>query len=112
MAVTEQQAQVDDRVQSFLSSPGKLLIDGEWVPAASGRTFDTINPATEEKLGEVAHGDAEDIDRAVRAARAAFDYEGPWRRMTPSARGKLIWRIGDLIEEHADELAMIEALDN
>ena len=112
MAVTEHMAQVDDRVQSFLSSPGRLLIDGEWVPAASGRTFETINPATEEKLAEVAHGDAEDIDRAVRAARRAFDHEGPWRRMSASARGKLIWRIGDLIEEHADVLAQLESLDN
>jgi phenylacetaldehyde dehydrogenase len=112
MAVTEHEAQVDDRVQSFLSSPGKLLIDGEWVPAASGKTFETINPATEERLAEVAHGEAEDIDRAVRAARRAFDYEGPWRRMSPSARGKLIWRIGDLIEEHADVLARLESLDN
>ncbi len=112
MAVTEHEAQVDDRVQSFLSSPGKLLIDGEWVPAASGKTFETINPSTEERLAEVAHGEAEDIDRAVRAARRAFDYEGPWRRMSPSARGKLIWRIGDLIEEHADVLARLESLDN
>ena len=112
MAVTEHVAQVDDRVQSFLSSPGKLLIDGEWVPAASGKTFETINPATEERLAEVAHGEAEDIDRAVRAARRAFDYEGPWRRMSPSARGKVIWRIGDLIEEHADVLAQLESLDN
>src|SRR6202011_4891204 len=78
MAVTEHMAQVDDRVQSFLSSPGRLLIDGEWVPAASGRTFETINPATEEKLAEVAHGDAEDIDRAVRAARKAFAYNSSW----------------------------------
>jgi len=112
MAVTEHAAQVDDRVQSFLSSPGKLLIDGEWVPAASGRTFETINPATEERLAEVAHGEAEDVDRAVAAARRAFDYEGPWRRMTPSERGRLIWRIGDLIEEHADVFATLESLDN
>ncbi len=82
------------------------------MPAASGKTFETINPATEERLAEVAHGEAEDIDRAVRAARRAFDYEGPWRRMSPSARGKLIWRIGDLIEEHADVLARLESLDN
>jgi phenylacetaldehyde dehydrogenase len=112
MAVTEHAAQVDDRVQSFLSSPGKLLIDGDWVPAASGRTFETINPATEERLAEVAYGDAEDVDRAVAAARRAFDYEGPWRRMTPSERGRVIWRIGDLIEEHADVLATLESLDN
>ena len=112
MAVSEHLAQVDDRVQSFLSSPGKLLIDGEWVAAASGRTFETLNPATEDRLAEVAHGEAEDIDRAVRAARRAFDYDAPWRRMSPSARGKLIWRIGDLIEEHADVLAQLESLDN
>ena len=65
MAVTEQTDRAWERVQDFLSSPGKLLIDGEWVPAASGRTFETINPATEERLAEVAHGESEDIDRAV-----------------------------------------------
>jgi phenylacetaldehyde dehydrogenase len=112
MAVTEQTDQVQERVQAFISTPGKLLIDGEWVPAASGRTFETINPATEEKLAEVAHGEKEDIDRAVRAARKAFAYDSPWRRMSPSSRGKLIWRIGDLIEQHVDELAMLESLDN
>ncbi|MGH2851035.1 MAG: aldehyde dehydrogenase family protein [Solirubrobacteraceae bacterium] len=112
MAVSEHTLQVDDRVQSFLSSPGRLLIDGEWVEAASGKTFETINPATEERIAAVAHGEAEDINRAVRAARRAFDPDGPWRRMSPSARGKLIWRIGDLIEEHADVLAQLESLDN
>jgi phenylacetaldehyde dehydrogenase len=112
MAVTEQTDQVQERVQAFISTPGKLLIDGEWVAAASGRTFETINPATEDKLAEVAYGEKEDIDRAVRAARKAFAYDSPWRRMSPSARGKLIWRIGDLIEQHVDELAMLESLDN
>jgi phenylacetaldehyde dehydrogenase len=112
MAVTEQTEQTQERVQAFLSSPGKLLIDGEWVESASGQTFETINPATEEKLAEVAKGEKEDIDRAVRAARKAFAYDSPWRRMSPSARGKLIWRIGDLIEEHVGELAMLESLDN
>jgi phenylacetaldehyde dehydrogenase len=112
MAVTEHTDRTEERVQAFISSPGKLLIDGEWVAAASGRTFDTINPATEEKLAEVAHGEKEDIDRAVRAARQAFAYDSPWRRMSPSARGKLIWRIGDLIEQHVEELAMLESLDN
>ena len=111
MAVTDHTA-TEERVHAFISNPGKLLIDGDWVPAASGRTFDTINPATEEKLAEVAHGEKEDIDRAVRAARQAFAYDSPWRRMSPSARGKLIWRIGDLIEEHVEELAMLESLDN
>ena len=111
MAVTDHTA-TEERVHAFIANPGKLLIDGDWVAAASGRTFDTINPATEEKLAEVAHGEKEDIDRAVRAARQAFAYDSPWRRMSPSARGKLIWRIGDLIEEHVEELAMLESLDN
>src|ERR1019366_5770637 len=112
MAVTDHTERTEERVQAFIPNPGKLLIDGEWVPAASGRTFDTINPATEEKLAEVAYGEQEDIDRAVRAARKAFAYDSPWRRMSPSARGKLIWRIGDLIEQHVEELAMLESLDN
>jgi phenylacetaldehyde dehydrogenase len=112
MAVTEQTDQAWERVQEFISSPGKLLIDGEWVPAASGRTFETLNPATEERLGEAAHGEKEDVERAIRAARRAFDYDSPWRRMSPSARGKLIWRIGELIEKNLEELALLESLDN
>jgi len=112
MAIAEHTDHTVERVEAFLSRPGKLLIDGEWVEAASGRTFETINPATEERLAEAAHGEKEDIDRAVRAARTAFAYESEWRRMSPSARGKLIWRIGDLIEQHVEELAMLESLDN
>ena len=112
MAIAEHTDHTVERVEAFLSRPGKLLIDGEWVEAASGRTFETINPATEERLAEAAHGEKEDIDRAVGAAHNACAYESAWRRMSPSARGKLIWRIGDLIEQHADELAMLESLDN
>ena len=93
------------RVKDFIRKPGHLLIDGEWVDAASGKTFETLNPATEESLGRVAHGAAEDIELAVGAARRCFDDErSDWRRMTPSDRGKVIHRIGDLIERHADEL--------
>ena len=77
-----------------------------------GRTFETLNPATEEVLAEVAQGEAEDVDRAVRAARKAFDYDSAWRRMNASDRGRLIWRISELIMENADELAMLESLDN
>jgi phenylacetaldehyde dehydrogenase len=95
-----------------LSAARRLLIDGEWVEAASGRTFPTVDPATEEVLAEVARGGAEDVERAVRAARRAFDHGSEWRRMTPSDRGRLIHRIGDLILEHADELATLESLDN
>jgi phenylacetaldehyde dehydrogenase len=77
----------------------------------SGKTFETPNPATGATLANVAEGDAEDIDRAVQAARKAFD-EGPWSRMTPSERGRIIWRIGDLILQNAEELAQLESLDN
>ena len=95
-----------------IASPRRLLIDGEWVEAASGRTFQTLDPATEDVLAEVAYGDAEDVERAVRAARRAFAPGSEWRRMTPSDRGRLLHRIGDLILEHADELATLESLDN
>jgi phenylacetaldehyde dehydrogenase len=109
MAVAES---VERQAEGFVHSPHKLLIGGEWVEAASGETFHTVNPATEEVLADVAHGQAEDIDRAVRAARNAFADDSPWRRMHASDRGRLIWRIAELIEEHADELAMLETLDN
>src|SRR3954453_39457 len=101
-----------DQAQIFAAAPHKLLIDGQWVAAAYGQTFATINPATEETLADVAHGKVEDIDRAVRAARRAFDDDSPWRRMNASDRGRIIWRIAELIEEHADELARLESLDN
>jgi phenylacetaldehyde dehydrogenase len=102
----------EQRADGFVRSQHRLLIDGEWVEAASGETFATFNPATEETLAEVAYGRAEDIERAVRAARKAFADDSPWRRMNASDRGRLIWRIADLIEEHGDELAMLETLDN
>jgi phenylacetaldehyde dehydrogenase len=102
---------LDHNVEAFIGSPRQLFINGHWVDAASGRTFETPNPATGETLAHIAEGDAEDINRAVRAARAAFD-SGPWSRMTPSERGRIIWRIGDLILEHVDELAQLESLDN
>jgi phenylacetaldehyde dehydrogenase len=102
---------LDHNVEAFIGAPRKMFINGQWDDAASGRTFETPNPATGETLARVAEGDAEDINRAVRAARAAFD-TGPWSRMTPSERGRIIWRIGDLILEHVDELAQLESLDN
>ncbi len=101
---------LDRNVEAFIGSPRQLFINGQWVDAASGRTFETPNPATGETLARVAEGDAEDINRAVRAARAAF--EGPWSRLSPSDRGRIIWKIGDLILEHAEELAQLESLDN
>jgi len=101
---------LDRNVEAFIGTPRQLFINGQWVDAASGKTFETPNPATGETLAHIAEGDAEDINRAVRAARAAFD--GPWSRMTPSDRGRIIWKIGDLILEHAEELAQLESLDN
>src|ERR1700761_5167446 len=91
---------VDRTVEGFTAAPRKLFINGDWVDAASGKTFETPNPATGETLANVAEGDAEAIDRAVPAARNAFE-NGPWSSMTPSERGRILWRIGDLILEHA-----------
>lgn len=80
------EVEVDPQVEQFNRTQHKLLIDGEWVEAASGKTFETLNPATEEVLGEAAHGEEEGVDRAVRAARKAFAEDAPWRKMTPSER--------------------------
>src|ERR1039457_578423 len=102
---------LDRNVEEFIGVPRQLFIDGRWVDAASGRTFETPNPATGETLARIAEGGAEDINRAVKAARRAFE-EGPGSRMTPSERGRIIWRIGDLILAHLDELAQLESLDN
>ena len=102
---------VDQTVEQFTATPRQLFINGQWTEATSGKTFETPNPATGATLASVAEGDAEDINRAVQAARKAFD-DGPWGRITPSERGRIIWRIGDLILEHAEELAQLESLDN
>ena len=98
-------------VSSFITRKHKMLINGKWVDSASGKRFPTFNPATGEVLSEVAEGDREDIDRAVKAARAAFE-TGSWSKMTASERGRAIWRLGDLIEKNLEELAQIESLDN
>lgn len=87
-----------------------LLIGGRWVPAISGKTFETVNPATERVLAHVAEGDKADVDEAVKAARAAFD--GPWSRTSPQERAKLLRKFADLMESNADELAELETLDN
>jgi len=91
--------------------PGKLIIDGQAVDAQSGRTFSTINPATEEPICAVAEAGPEDVDRAVKAARKAFE-SGPWPTMRPAERQRLLWKLGDLVLDHADELARLETLDN
>src|SRR5215467_7476143 len=92
-------------------SATKLLINGKWVDSVSGKKFPTINPSTGEIVTQVAEADAADVDKAVAAARAAFD-KGPWRKMSGAERGNLMHKLADLIERHADELAQLEALDN
>ena len=91
--------------------PAKLIINGQQVDAASGETFTTVNPATEEPIATVARAGAEDVDRAVQAAREAFD-KGPWPRMKPAERQRILWKLGDLILEHGDELGRLETMDN
>ena len=102
---------IRSEVQAWLAKPKHNLIGGKWVPAASGKTFEVFNPADASVIARAPDSGREDINRAVAAARRAFD-SGPWRSMTPSERGRLVWRIGDLILEHADELAELESLDN
>jgi len=99
MATTASASLLDQNVSKFISKTHKILINGKWVEAASGKTFPTYNPATGDVLSRVAEGDKEDINRAVKAARAAFD-SGPWSKITPSERGRMIWKLGDLIEKH------------
>ncbi len=103
--------QLQEGTLGFLrSGPKKLLIGGQWVDAASGETFATVNPATGEELTQAAAAGKEDVDRAVRAARAAF--EGPWSKLGGSERGNLLWKIADVLEAHTQELAELETLDN
>ena len=102
---------IPESIRSFLAKPKQMLINGQWVDALSGKTFDVVNPATEQVIAEVAEGEAADINTAVAGARIAFE-DGPWRTMTPSERGKLIWKVGDLIEQNNDQLAELETIDN
>ena len=111
MATATHAVQLDDKVTSFVGKKQKMLINGKWVDSASGKTFPTYNPATGEVLSHVAEGDREDIDRAVKAARAAFE-KGPWAKISPSERGRMMWRLADLIEKHTEEFAQLESLDN
>ena len=89
----------------------KMLIDGCWIDSASGKTFETINPATGDTICHVAEADKSDVDMAVAAARRAFD-SGPWSKMNPADRGRLLYKLADAIEADADNLAALETLDN
>lgn len=111
MATTASLYEIDKHVQQFLGTPRSMLINGQWVTAASGKTFPVYDPATGEVLAQVCEADREDVDRAVKAARTAFE-TGPWRRMTSSERGRVIWKLADLIEAHTEEFAQLESLDN
>ena len=111
MAISDKEVQVAPVVSQFMAQPRKMLIDGQWVEAASGKTFPVYNPATGEVMAHVAEGDKEDINRAVQAARKAFE-SGPWRKMSASERGQIIYRLADLIEKNVDEFAQLESLDN
>ena len=93
----------------FLRKPHQLLIDGHRVPSSSGRTFQSLNPATEEVIATIAEGNEADVDRAVAAARRAF--EGPWRTMRAAERGNLLLKWAELLKRHADEIIEIESLD-
>ena len=99
------------KVKAFLDEEIKMFINGEFVPSISGKTFETYNPATEDVLAVVYEAQEEDIDVAVKAARSAFE-SGPWVEMTTAERAHLIYKLADLIEEHGEELAQLEALDN
>jgi aldehyde dehydrogenase (NAD+) len=92
-------------------SATKILINNHWMESASGKTFRTINPSTGEEICQIAEADAADVDKAVRAAREAFE-RGPWRKLQASERGRLLNRLADLIEANAHELARLESLDN
>src|SRR5258706_12136705 len=90
----------------------QLFINGEFVPAQSGETFSTINPATEEKIADVASAGAADVDAAVKAARAQMEPGSDWQKMKPRDRGKILWKIADMLTAKADEIGRIETLDN
>src|SRR5450755_3964230 len=105
------ETKISPRVAAWLKKPKQNLIGGKWARAASGKLFDVFNPADASVMARVPDSGKEDINRAVSAARRAFE-SGPWRRLTPSERGKLIWKVGDLILQNADELAELESLDN
>lgn len=106
------EVELQTSTRDFLAAaPKQLLINGEWVSPAAGQTFFTRNPATGEVLAEVSLAGEIDVDRAVQSARAAYQ-TGPWSKMSGDDRGRLLWKLADLVDAHADELAEIETLDN
>jgi phenylacetaldehyde dehydrogenase len=102
---------LDPRTVDFMSRPKQMYVGGQWVDALSGKRFDTVDPATEQVITTVPHSGLEDVERAVVAARRAFD-GGPWTLLTPAERQRMLWRIGDGISSRADQFAQLETIDN
>ncbi|MFM0005624.1 MULTISPECIES: aldehyde dehydrogenase family protein [Paraburkholderia] len=110
IAVFDTSARLSESTKRFLARKHRLFIGGEWVTASSGATREVLDPATGAAISTMANGDAKDVDLAVRAAREAFEH-GPWRSMSTAERAKIIWNIGNLVDEHSEELAQLEVLD-
>ena len=103
---------VNDNVGKFLKQTQKLYINGKWIDSKSGKTFDVEDPATGKKISTCAAGNEQDINEAVMAARKCFD-SGNWHvKIPPNERGKIVWKIAELIDQHTEELAQLESLDN
>jgi phenylacetaldehyde dehydrogenase len=111
MTMIEPDTRLSRATREFLSRQPRMLIDGKLVNAASGKTFHVYDPATGKIIIDVPEADKEDVDRAVKAARRAFD-DGSWAAVSPSMRGQMLWKLADLLEKHQDEFAEIESLDN
>ena len=111
MATIPVDTRIGSKAAEFFSRQHRMLIDGRFVLAASGKTFPVYNPATGEVVAHVPEAEEEDVHRAVLGARKAFD-EGPWSRMSTSQRGQLLWKLADLLEANLEEFAEIESIDN
>jgi phenylacetaldehyde dehydrogenase len=111
MATIALDPRLDKKTSDFIAQTHRMYVDGKFVNAASGKTLPVYNPATGEVMAHVPEAESEDVDRAVRAARRAFD-EGPWSKMSPSNRGRLLTKLADLLEQNLDEFAELESMDN
>lgn len=110
MNLAKNMSQKADTAQVFLKKPMHMFIGGKWVPAQSGAYYDIIDPSTGQAVAQAADGGKSDVDAAVKAARHALE-DGPWPKLPPSERARLLWKLSDALEAHADELALIETLN-
>src|ERR1700728_5271871 len=111
MATATQTIPLNENVNSYVAKSRPMRNKGQRVWVIFGKTFPTYNPSSGEVLANIAEGDQEDINRAVAAARAAFQKGSPWKKMTPSERGRLMWKLADLLEKRGEEFAQLESLD-